>query len=61
MGSEGPAKVKSSNPGARADVDSIEIALRQMHAGISAEALPDEFLDILADIDRKLDSERVGK
>ena len=32
----------------------VDVALRQMHDVIADEALPDEFLKILADIDSKL-------
>ena len=54
-------KMKTQKMAARDDNDPIEIALRQMHAGITAEAVPSEFLNILADIDRKLDNQKAMK
>ena len=39
----------------------VDVALRQMHDVIADEALPDEFLKILADIDSKLGTQGDGR
>lgn len=40
--------------------DAISLALRRMHESVVAEDVPVEFLDLLAEIDRKLDSQGSG-
>ena len=43
----------SRTPG---NADFISIALKKLHSEVESEDVPKEFLDILADIDRKIGS-----
>lgn len=38
------------------NADFIAIALKKLHDEVQAEAVPKEFMDILAEIDRKIES-----
>jgi Anti-sigma factor NepR len=40
------------------DNDSISIALRRLHKTVVDESIPDDFLNLLAEIDRKIDVEK---
>lgn len=42
--------------GMKVNADFIAIALKKLHTDVESEAVPKEFLDILADIDRKIGS-----
>ncbi len=42
--------------GMKVNADFIAIALRKLHNDVESEAVPKEFMDILADIDRKIGS-----
>lgn len=42
--------------GMKVNADFIAIALRKLHSEVESEAVPKEFMDILADIDRKIGS-----
>ena len=48
----GHAKASASSGNA----DFIAIALKKLHHDVETEAVPKEFMDILADIDRKIGS-----
>lgn len=41
--------------------DPIAIALKRLHEEVEAEAIPTEFLDLLAAIDRKMDPKAKGE
>lgn len=41
--------------------DPIAIALKRMHSEVASEAVPGDFLDILAAIDRKIGSDEPGR
>lgn len=41
--------------------DPIAIALKRLHEEVEAEAIPSEFLDLLAAIDRKMDAKVKGE
>lgn len=42
--------------GSAVNADFIAIALKKLHQQVESETVPSEFLDILADIDRKIGS-----
>ncbi len=41
--------------------DPIAIALKRLHDEVEAEEIPSEFLDLLAQIDRKMDAKAKGE
>jgi Anti-sigma factor NepR len=50
-------KVAENNPelsGAKLDGDPISAALKKIHDAVADEPLPDDFLDLLEQIDRKI-------
>jgi hypothetical protein len=46
----------SKTTGFAGNADFIAIALKKLHDDVQAEAVPKEFMDILAEIDRKIGS-----
>lgn len=47
---------QAKTSGTPANADFIAIALKKLHSDVESEDVPKEFLDILADIDRKIGS-----
>lgn len=46
----------ASVSGMKVNADFITIALKKLHTQVESETVPKEFLDILADIDKKIGS-----
>ncbi|MFM7028067.1 MAG: NepR family anti-sigma factor [Chakrabartia sp.] len=55
-GAPKPGVDPSSNPMTPAD-DPVGMALRRLHDEVVAEPLPDEFLRLLGEIERKIDGQ----
>jgi hypothetical protein len=56
----GSGDISKSSPRGREDQDDdpISIALRRLHKTVVDESIPDDFLSLLAEIDRKIDVEK---
>jgi Anti-sigma factor NepR len=56
-GSSGNAAPSGSRGEGGLSRDPISLALKRLHETVVAEDVPDDFLNLLAEIDRKLESE----
>ncbi len=61
MSGPGDISRPSSNGGSNHDDDPISIALRRLHKIVIDETIPDDFLSLLAEIDRKIGVEKGKK